>query len=142
VPRILYRLVANDPPTVRDMLSQAALGKRCPRPHDTKFAHEWAGTSAFDTEQAARSPGDDRRGRPPRSGWDRIGPFIAVLRLPDDAPIVCEGPSGAGHWLLYDAAGGMLDATTAAILLGYIERVLAGPQGLGDRERPEPRMLE
>ena len=130
MPRIFYRLVKHDPPVVDDMLSHGALGKSCPRPNDPKAVHEWEGTSVFDTEQVARSLGEERRGRPPRpsrSGWERIGPFIAVLHLPDDAPIVYEGPSGAGHWLLYDEAGRMLTADTARVLLGYVDRILRGP---------------
>lgn len=125
--RSFYRLVRHEAPIVRDMLSHAALGKPCPRPDDPKLAHEWPGLSLFDTEQAVRSLGEDRRGRPPRSGWERIGPFIAILGVPDDAPITLEGPTGAGHWLMYDRDGGMLTEDTAAVLLTYVVRVLRGP---------------
>jgi len=128
VPRIFYRLVKHDPPIIDDMLSHGALGKPCPRP-DPKSVHEWQGTSVFDTEQAARALGNARLGRPPRDrlGWERIGPFIAVLHIPDDAPIIYEGPSGPGHWLLYDGAGLMLTADTARVLLDYVDRILRGP---------------
>lgn len=109
------------------MLSHAALGKNCPRPNDAKFVHEWQGLSLFDMEQAVRSLGEERRGRPPRQGWERIGPFVAILKIPDDAPVTLEGPTGAGHWLTYDSNGRMLSEEAAAMLVAYVDRVLPGP---------------
>jgi hypothetical protein len=100
------------------MLSQAARRQPPPRP-DAAFLREWEGLSVFDTYQAARQLGL-------RFKW-RHGEYIAVLQVPDNAPIAYSGPDRRGHWLLYDVDGRMLVENSAAILLDYVIRVVHGP---------------
>ena len=118
MPRHFYRLVRTNPPTVWDMLSQAARRQPSPR-HDDAFVREWQGLSVFDTYQAAKELGL-------RFRW-RHGQYIAILQVPDEAPISYRGPDRRGHWLLYGVDGSMLDDDGAAALLGYVIRVVHGP---------------
>ena len=118
--RMFYRLVKTNPPTSNDMLSQAALHKPPPRP-DPEFLVRWAGLSVFDNEDEVRDLGRRRR-------W-KIGAYIAILRVPDDAPFTCVPPEeeGSGHWLLYDNSGRMIDEDGAYRLLPYVVSVVHGP---------------
>jgi hypothetical protein len=105
VPRTFYRIVKTDPPMEDDFLSQGALRKPPPR-RDARFLREWEGLSVLDNEPDARSL--------VRAFGYRIGPYIATLNIPDDAPLTIEGPTrpNGGHWLLYDEHGGMLTKLT------------------------------
>ena len=110
---MFYRSVKSDPPTERDFLSSADLGKRPPR-SDPAFLHVWAGLSVFDTYEQARSNAHYWR-------W-RHGEYIAELIVPSAAPIIFEGPNEVGHWNLYDAP--------ASQLLNWVSRVVHGPSTL------------
>ncbi len=82
-PRTFYRIVESDPPTERDFLSYAALGKplRKQRPSATEIA-AWQAVSTYVTEEVARgrAQANAALGLP-------LGDFIARLDIPDDAPI-------------------------------------------------------
>src|SRR5687767_11401680 len=97
VPRDFYRLLTADPPPLDDFRSYAELGKAPPREmrHDAEFLHRWRGLSVYDTYREARRLAVARR-------WKRWV-YIGVLLIPDDAPIVYEGPDDRGHWNLYGA---------------------------------------
>jgi len=77
--------------------------------------------SVFDTYAAVRAQA--MRLRPP---W-KHGEYIAVLEIPDGAPFTYRGPDYKGHWLLYDAAGGMILEAQARLLCSYFVRVVHGP---------------
>ncbi|MCC6180190.1 MAG: hypothetical protein IT305_33150 [Chloroflexi bacterium] len=55
------------------------------------------------------------------------GEHIAVLEMPDDAPITYAGPDTRGHVMLYGANGEMIVEEGAAYLLSCVVRVLHGP---------------
>jgi hypothetical protein len=57
------------------------------------FVHRWKGLSVYDTYEAARSLAASRK-------WKRWK-YIAVLHIPEDTSIICEGPEDFGHWNLY-----------------------------------------
>jgi hypothetical protein len=97
LPRDFYRLLTVNPPTLDDFRSYAALGKAPPREkqHDAEFLHRWEGLSVYDSYREARRLAKALR-------WKRWE-YVGVLRIPDDAPIVCEGPEDHGHWNLYGA---------------------------------------
>jgi hypothetical protein len=87
--------VTSAEPTDEDFKSYAALGREVPleRRDDPDFRHRWAGLSVYDSYREARRLAQARRWR----RWE----YIAVLIIPDEAPIVCEGPEEHGHWNLY-----------------------------------------
>lgn len=118
LPRTFYRLVASDPPTNRDFLSQAARRQPPPR-QDAEFLEAWQGLSVLDTYQVARQNGSTFK-------W-RHGEYIAILEIPDDAPVTYKGPDHRGHWMIYDAAGKMLEEDGAELLRAAVARVVHGP---------------
>jgi hypothetical protein len=117
--RTFYRMVATDPPTNWDFLSQAARRQPPPR-QDAEFLEAWRGLSVLDTYKVARQNGKKFR-------W-RHGEYIAILSIPDDAPFTYKGPEHRGHWMIYDAAGTMLEEEGAKLLRqSYVVRVVHGP---------------
>jgi hypothetical protein len=112
-------MVATNPPTTWDFLSQAARRQPPPR-HDPGFLEAWAGLSVLDTYRVARQNGRKLR-------W-RHGEYIAILQLPDDAPFTYRGPEHRGHWMIYDADGNMLREDGADFLRQHcVVQVLHGP---------------
>ena len=95
--RDFYRLLTANPPPLDDFRSYAALGKQAPAHlrDDPYFMHRWNGLSVYDTYREARRLAQARR-------WKRWQ-YIAVLSIPDDAPIIYEGPEDHGHWNLFGA---------------------------------------
>jgi hypothetical protein len=76
--RAVYRIVKRNPPAREDFLSYAALG-RVPRSRLTASQREsWAGVSAYDDKQVARSYSLAR---------PYLGEYIATLVIEDGAPI-------------------------------------------------------
>ena len=62
-----------------------------------------------------------------RFGW-KHGEWIAIVEIPDGAPITYEGPDRYGHVMLYDPSGGMLREDGAEYLLQHcVVRVVHGP---------------
>ncbi len=60
-------------------------------------------------------------------GW-RYGEWVAVLRIPDDAPITFDGPDRKGHVMLYAADGTMLQVAGAEYLRQHcVVDVVHGP---------------
>ena len=97
MPRVLYRLLTSNPPTLEDFMSYAAQGKTPPEDvrDDPSFLHRWNGLSMYDTYRAARRAAKARRFR----RWA----YIAEVHIPDESPISFEGPDGEGHWNVYGA---------------------------------------
>jgi hypothetical protein len=88
--RIFYRVVKTNPPTRDDFRSYLALGKPLLNPTPRRL-RAWAGVSVYDTEVTASAKAQDFN----------LGPFVAELNVPDDAPIEAEGPGQSGHYNLY-----------------------------------------
>ena len=89
--RVFYRVVRTNPPTRDDFKSYLALGK-LPGPNPTpRRLRAWAGVSVYDTEAVARAKASD---------YD-LGPYVAELHIPEEAPIQAEGPGQSGHYNLY-----------------------------------------
>ena len=55
------------------------------------------------------------------------GEWVAVLKIPDSAPLTIEGPDRNGHVMLYDASGKMIEADLAELLAGYVVQLVHGP---------------
>jgi hypothetical protein len=93
--RVFYRLLSENPPSDKDLLSYHDYPKDPPlaKRDDPEFLHRWKGLSVYDTYQAARDLAAARK-------WKRWK-YIGVLHIPEDAPIICEGPEEHGHWNLY-----------------------------------------
>lgn len=96
-PRIFYRLVTADPPTLDDFRSYDALGKQPLRSKrdDPDFLRRWKGLSVYDTYKAARDLAESRH-------WKRWA-HIAILHIPHAASVTFEGPEAFGHWNVYGA---------------------------------------
>lgn len=88
---VLFRITWTDPPTVRDMLSQAALGKQ-PREDDPETLRRWRGISLFDSAERARSVGK-------RFPWNGNA-FIATLTIPAGRFLI-EQTGRRGHYTLW-----------------------------------------
>jgi hypothetical protein len=97
VPGPFYRLLTENPPSLDDFRSYDALGKRPPAHlrDDANFLHRWQGLSVYDTYEEARRWAKARAFK----RWA----YIAELWIPEDAPIIYEGPDAHGHWNLYAA---------------------------------------
>jgi hypothetical protein len=97
--RVFYRLLTANPPTLDDFRSYADLGRMPPASvrSDPDFLRRWEGLSVYDTLTAAYELVLSRERN--RERW----PFIGVLHIPDEAPIIYEGPESHGHWNLYGA---------------------------------------
>lgn len=80
-PRVLFRLVQTDPPTLRDFTSHEALGLRPQRPLSTRGRDRWRGVSHQDSRDAALVKGN-------ASPW--LGRYIAELRVPAAAGVRIE----------------------------------------------------
>lgn len=89
-----------------------------------EFLRKWEGLSVFDNLADVQRLGRQRR-------W-RIGEYIVVLSIPDDAPITYDEPEieGSSHWLLYDGNGRALDEESAQYLLDCIVQVIHGPSSV------------
>jgi len=55
------------------------------------------------------------------------GEWVAVLKIPDAAPLTIEGPDRHGHVMLYDAAGKMIENDLASLIAGYVVQLVHGP---------------
>lgn len=81
-PLVVYRLVRTDPPEERDLLSQAALGRRLSDPRLQDLSE---GLSVFISEEEARA----QALRAPH-----LGRYIAEIRLPVSVRIEHTGTRG------------------------------------------------
>jgi hypothetical protein len=80
-PRILYRLVETNPPTVRDFFSHEELGKSPRRPLSRREQDRWRGLSHQDSLESALTKGLE-------SPW--LGNHVAKIHIPADAAIRIE----------------------------------------------------
>ena len=107
-PRIFYRLVESDPPTLQDFTSQEALGIRPRRPLSRQGQERWRGVSHFDSRPAVVAMGAD-------SPW--LGGYIAEVRLPPGAGArAAQTGADPSHWTLW---------ATPADLLSWVVSVAA-----------------
>jgi|SRR5215216_8105191 len=89
---VCYRIVESDPPTLRDVMSYAALGEPRPASLPWRDPDPWGGVSVYDTEHEARKLAERK---------PRLGGFIARLEIREGSPITWEGPARRGHYNLY-----------------------------------------
>lgn len=99
---ILYRIAWTNPPTLRDMLSQAALGKR-PREDDPVTLRRWQGISLFDTAERARHVGK-------RFPWNGNA-YIATLAI-TPGQFQLEQTGRRGHYTLWGEPHDILATVT------------------------------
>jgi hypothetical protein len=92
----LFRIVASDPPTLQDFLSDEEAGDPEPDQSDPLRHRLWQGRSAYNTEAQAR-----RKAR----GFPLLGAYIAEVRLPDDPAISYERTTKSmGHFTIWGDA--------------------------------------
>ena len=97
--RVFHRTVQADPPTVEDFQSNKAKGWP-PRGAEVDDPALWDGISVMDTLERAR-----KRAR----HFPQHGAFIAVLRIPPDAPITAARTLRTpGHYTLHGAPSDLL----------------------------------
>jgi hypothetical protein len=101
-----YRFVRTDPPTIRDFLSNAEAGKRL-RAEAGETEEQWRGLSGFDSLTAAQA----MLRRVPRFPLR----LVALLELPDDAPVRSRKTFGPGHYTLWGEPELLLGAVVAVI---------------------------
>src|SRR3712207_9389552 len=87
--RVFYRIVQTDPPTLRDFLSNEALGRNPKRPLSELDRRCWRGASHYDSRELAAFPA----GRSPS-----LGALIATIALPARAPIEYEQTHRPRNW--------------------------------------------
>jgi len=80
-PRILYRLVQTDPPSLQDFLSHEVLGISPRRPLSRREQDRWRGVSHQDSLDSAHIKGTE-------SPW--LGRYIAEVRIPDSGAVRTE----------------------------------------------------
>lgn len=105
-PRIFYRIVKEDPPTIRDFTPQIQLGRRLiePSPERQRLA---TGLSVFATEAQAH-----RQAR----AYPLLGSFVAEASIPAGAAVVWERTLRTpGHHTAWGSP---------AELLNYVTRVV------------------
>lgn len=99
---IFYRIAWTDPPTMRDMLSQAALGRQ-PRENDPETLRRWQGISLFDSVERARRIGK-------RFPWNGNA-YIATLAIPSGR-FQIEQTGRRGHYTLWGEPHDILATVT------------------------------
>jgi hypothetical protein len=80
-PRVFYRLVQTNPPTLRDFMSYEAVGIRPRRPLTARQREQWRGVSHYGTAAAARA----RARISPH-----LGAYIALVQVPGEATVRVE----------------------------------------------------
>jgi hypothetical protein len=103
VARTFYRLVRRNPPTQADFLSRKDRGipPRGPELND-RFLYE--GISAWDTPEAAASVAIRRPA------------YIAVVEVPEDAPIVVRQTLKPGHYTLRGTTEALLSCVVSLLM--------------------------
>lgn len=106
MPRIFYRLVTADPPTLIDFLSKEARGEPL-RIQTVENRRLWQGVSVYATESQAQRKGRASPG---------LGRFVAQVELPDDSPVHSERTTtSSGHHTLWGDPAIMLDCVTRVV---------------------------
>ena|SRR5215211_2961782 len=103
MPRTLYRIVSANPPTRRDFLSHAALGK-VPRTPTPELLVRWQATSMFDEKQFAQALA---RQRP------HLGRYIATVLIEDGAPFRIRQTGRREHYDVWGDADELLSRVVA-----------------------------
>ncbi len=103
--RVFYRIVEADPPRLWDFMSQRAKGHTPPRT-DPETVRLWTGLSMWATEAQARR--NARR-------FPALGGYIAVLRVPEDAPIRVDRTRGPGHHTLWGRPSTFLNCVVSVV---------------------------
>jgi len=106
-PRVLFRIVLTDPPTLFDFTSKAALGITCRDPNPD-VRRLWSGLSMFATEAQVRRTA--RR-------FPILGAFIAVLQIPDVPRVVVERTLGPGHHTVWGSPDYLVVSVVSVIVV-------------------------
>jgi len=108
--RLFYRVVRNNPPTIDDFKSLAALGRSVPPNVSLEVREAWQAVSVFVTREGAarQARANASRGRP-------LGDYIAELRIPPDAPVRTDDPRADGHLNLWAEPAVLLAAVTLPV---------------------------
>lgn len=101
----LYRIIQNAELSLLDLTSSGAQGIP-PRSNDPEILRLWDGISCWATEAQAR--------RTIRS-FPHLGTHIAILQIPDDAPVRVERTRGPGHHTVWG---------DPAVLMTYVTSVI------------------
>ncbi|MBA3331679.1 MAG: hypothetical protein H0T39_12585 [Actinobacteria bacterium] len=107
-PRILYRIVKTNPPTLEDFTSNAARGQPFTHP-DPSRRRLWSGLSFHGTEAQAR-----RNARRYRTH----GSYIAAVEVEDGAPIRVERTLGPGHYTVWGEPSALLGRCVGVASVG------------------------
>lgn len=88
---VLYRIVQSDPPTISDLTPNDRRGRsqRDLTPEETRLL---SGISLYATEAQARRNAKK---------YPRLGRYIAVVSIPDEAPVRVERTRGPGHHTIW-----------------------------------------
>jgi hypothetical protein len=104
--RVFYRIVRSNPPTLRDFLSQAALGIPSRR-RDPEALRLRRGISVYATEAQAR-----RKAR----GMGTLGDYIARIELPTASPVIFERTTESnGHYTLWGDPEAIMACAAAVV---------------------------
>src|SRR4051812_37997397 len=105
--RRFYRVVKTDPPTERDFMSYAALGK-IPRPGSSAaILRSWQGVSVWETEAQARAVARQ---------FPRSGGFVAALEIAVGSATRSErSGKQEGHCDLFGAPRELLASVVAVV---------------------------
>lgn len=105
--RSLYKIVASDPPTLDDFLSDEEAGDPEPDKSDVQRHRLWQGRSAYNTEAQAR-----RKAR----GFPLLGAYIAELRLQEDPAITYERTTkSTGHFTIWGDARHLMECVVRVV---------------------------
>jgi hypothetical protein len=120
-PRIFYRIVAEQEPTIDDFLTQRARGFPSPPPPDVEALFSWAhGVSVMNTQRQAMKKAKAFRGR--------LGRYVVGVRIEEDGPVRYLKTLGSGHFDLIGDAADMLARV-----------VLPAEDALADEQPPADR---
>jgi hypothetical protein len=101
----LYRIVKSGEPTLLDLTSNEVQGIPL-RSDDPEVRRLWSGLSCWATEAQAR--------RAIRS-FPHLGSHIAILQIPDDAPVRVQRTRGPGHHTLWGDPATLLTYVAAVV---------------------------
>jgi hypothetical protein len=101
--RTFYRVVGNEPPTLRDFFSYRDLGRPLLDASREGFEN-WTGVSVYEKRRQAVALAKYliRRSRP-------AGTFVAELLVPEDVQVMGKRMGGEGHYNLFADPQTLLD---------------------------------
>jgi hypothetical protein len=110
MPLTCYRLLKTPSPTAEDFKSQAEKGRKPPKSLPAHKLAEWDGVSVLRSlEEAVVFQRE----------FQYLGAYIAVLEIPDDAPVVRTPPDRYGHFTLRAPGAVLFEYLTDVISVDY-----------------------